>query len=307
MADTTLIKTLAKVIIAAAWADDQITHDEINSLKDLLFVLPDLTALQWAELEMYIETPVTQPEREQLLTELQSAISTEADKKLAFEALDNMLNADGTITEEERRIAQEIRSAVEEADTGIFSQLTSLVRGPISRRNDQVTKTYNRERYFDDFVKNKVYYGVRRRLDLGKEQLALPDETLRKLGLAGGLLARVARVTDGITPSETESIVKALQTGWSISYEEASVVADVAVAEESQNIDYFRVTREFVLLCELDERKQFLEALFAVAAADGMISTDEMNEIREIARSIKLSNDTFFEGEVKIPREKRLE
>ena len=40
MSDRNLIFTLAKVIIAAAWADGQVSHEEVNSLKDLLFQLP---------------------------------------------------------------------------------------------------------------------------------------------------------------------------------------------------------------------------------------------------------------------------
>jgi len=44
--------TLAKVIIAAAWADDEVSHEEINSLKDLLFRLPHLEARDWSSLEI---------------------------------------------------------------------------------------------------------------------------------------------------------------------------------------------------------------------------------------------------------------
>jgi len=62
MSDKNLILTLAKVIIAAAWADGEMTLEEINSLKELLFRLPraggvQITGREWAMLEMYIESP----------------------------------------------------------------------------------------------------------------------------------------------------------------------------------------------------------------------------------------------------------
>jgi prephenate dehydrogenase len=37
MAKSKAVMALAKVMIAAAWADGSINNDEINSLKDLLF------------------------------------------------------------------------------------------------------------------------------------------------------------------------------------------------------------------------------------------------------------------------------
>jgi len=45
MTDRNLIITMGKVIVAAAWADGTVDAEEINSLKDLLFMLPGMTAL----------------------------------------------------------------------------------------------------------------------------------------------------------------------------------------------------------------------------------------------------------------------
>ena len=46
MRDEHLILTLAKVVLAAAWADGELTHEEINSMKDVLFRMPQLSARQ---------------------------------------------------------------------------------------------------------------------------------------------------------------------------------------------------------------------------------------------------------------------
>jgi hypothetical protein len=65
-----MIMTLAKVIIAVAWADGEMTFEEVNCLKDLLFHLHGLDARDWASLDIYIESPVGPDERERLLHEL---------------------------------------------------------------------------------------------------------------------------------------------------------------------------------------------------------------------------------------------
>ena len=58
LATSNIVMPLAKVMIATAWADGTIQNDEINSLKDLLFQLHGMTAADWAELDIYIESPV---------------------------------------------------------------------------------------------------------------------------------------------------------------------------------------------------------------------------------------------------------
>ena len=302
MANRNLIITLGKVIVAAAWADGTVHPQEVNSLKDLLFMLPSLTALQWAELDMYIETPVDDAERTRLLAELRREIRSNADKELAVTALDTMINADGQVTDDERTIASEIKAAIQSADTSLFGKMNKLFSGPITRRH-AITGT--RDEYFREFVRNKVYYGLRRRLDAGAAQLNIPDGKLWKLSLAGGLLARVARASAGIADTEFEAIVRALETGWAIEHAEAMIVAEVAAADESATLDVFRLAREFVETYELEERSGFLDALFAVAVADTFVSQDELEAIRDIAQKLKLPNEMFIAAKLKIPREQR--
>jgi uncharacterized membrane protein YebE (DUF533 family) len=58
-----LIMTLAKALIAAAWSDGEISLDERNCLKELLFNLRELTARDWASLEIYMAAPLEVEEK----------------------------------------------------------------------------------------------------------------------------------------------------------------------------------------------------------------------------------------------------
>ncbi|MCB0089439.1 MAG: TerB family tellurite resistance protein, partial [Caldilineaceae bacterium] len=119
MAQRELILALAKVIIAAAWADNELTPAESNSMKDLLFRLPEshssgnrrLNSQEWAMLEMYMDSPVGAAERAQLITDLQAALHSAEDKELVMQTLDNLVRADGVITAEEQAVVTEIQSA----------------------------------------------------------------------------------------------------------------------------------------------------------------------------------------------------
>jgi uncharacterized tellurite resistance protein B-like protein len=297
MSNEDLILALAKVLIAAAWADGELTHEEVNSMKDLLYYLPRVSARQWASLQMYIEAPVDEAERARLVEDLRDAIRSPEDRELALKTLDEMLWADGHVTEEEERVIAEIKSAVESVDIGLLSR---LVKGMTARRAQAVADAPNREDYYEDYVKNKVYYGIRRRLDLGEAELNIGEDVLRTLSLAGGVMAQVARVNPDITDAEVATMVDALQTYWHLTPEQAAFVAGVAVSETASLLDRYRLARRFAGVCSYRERAEFLEVLFAVAAADGEATFDEIEEIRAIARSLKLSHEDFIEAKLKI-------
>ena len=302
---TELILKLGKVLIAAAWADQKITHEEINSLKDLLFRLPQLTGREWSILQMYLDRPVSADERSRLIDELNRAITSANDQKLALTALDELVRADGKVTESERVVLNELRSAIDSAEVGLFGKLSRLLHGAIRRRSAKTTNAANREDGFEDFIKNKVYHSVCRRLETGEIKLTIPETNLRKLCLSAGLMARVAHVDRDVTQEEFDGMVKALQIGWRITRAAAAFVAEVAVSDVVSGMDYFRLARQFFEATTPEERARFLNVLFAVADADGRVSHDEIEEIRSIARSLKLSHRQFINAKVRIPDERR--
>jgi uncharacterized tellurite resistance protein B-like protein len=302
LAKSNLILDLAKVIIAAAWADGEVSHDEINSLKDLLFHLPNMEARDWASLDIYIDSPVDADERARLVDNLLSSMAKRAHRDLALSALNELIHADGEVPEAEERVAEEIRSAIEQADVGILGGMGRLIKGPIQRRSAAAA---DREEYLEDFIKNRVYYGLRRRLEELGETPELSEAELRKLSLAGGLMARVAHVDREVTPGENEAMVKALQENWGCTKEEATIVTEVAVAAVAADLDFYRMAREFFTCTTEEERVNFLDVLFAVAVGDGAVSNIENEGIRRIAQNLKLTHKQFITAKVKIPKSKR--
>jgi uncharacterized tellurite resistance protein B-like protein len=302
MSNEQLIITLAKVLIAAAWADGELTLEETNSMKDLLFRLPELSTRQWASLQMYLESPVGEEERTRLVEDLRAAIASPADRELALNSLQEMMEADGKVSAQEEAVMAEIMAAIESVDVGVLGR---LFKGMTGRHAQSVANAPNREDYFEDFLNNKVYYGIRRRLDMGEAELKVSEDTLRTLGLAGGVMAQVAQVNPQVTDAEVDTMVEALQTHWHLKSEEAAFVAGVAVSETATMLDQSRLVREFADACGPEERAEFLDVLFAVAAADGEATYDEIEELRTIARWLKLTHEQFIEAKLKIPREQR--
>jgi uncharacterized tellurite resistance protein B-like protein len=305
MSNSRVIMALAKVMVAAAWADGNVSLDEVNSLKDILFHLPEMTANDWAQIDIYIDSPVDEAERLRLEQELRQALSSPAEREQAQRALHQIVQVDGVVSPAEQAVVDEIQAALDQAQVGGLSSLSGFLHGRTRRRSQVVAEAPNREVYLDDFVKNKIYYDVTRRLAAENAGSELSQENLRKLCLAGGLMARVAFVDRQVTDAERSLILRALQEHWRLSALEAQVVAEAALSEISNGMDYFRLTRQFFECTTEEERLGFLDVLFAITAADGGATFEEIEEIRSIANVLKLTHQQFIDAKLKIPRQLR--
>jgi len=301
MGDTDLITALGKVIIAAAWADGDVAPEEVNALKDLLWRLPEVHARQWDEFDIYLDAPVDDAERERLVADLRARMATTEQRDLALAKLDEMVRADGAVSERERAVVAEVRAALETAEVGAWGSLSRLL---IGRRSRAAAGAPSRERYLDDFVRNHVYYKLRQQLAARHIDWAVTDAELRRLGLAGGLLALVAQTSEGVTAEEQAAMVEVLQTAWGLTPESAGFVVQVALAD-GERLDFYRLVREFAEVTTVEERQRFLDALFTVAAAYDRASFEETEQIRLIAQGLKLSHTEFIDAKMKLPREKR--
>lgn len=302
--DQAVILTLAKVLVAAAWADGQLSSDEINSMKrELLTRIPNLSTQQWASVAIYMDSPVDEAERSRLIQQLRSQITTPLGKQLVFDALDALVAADGRVSDEERRVSEEVRVAIESGNAGGLGKVARLFKGR-SPAQPAPAQAPNREVYLDDFVKNRVYYVIRRRLEQGGIVPKLSDAEIRKLSLAGGMMAVVARANPQVAEAEQAAMLSTLQQHWRLNGEQAAFLVDVATSQLPGDLDSFRLADKFAAVSDYDERGQLVDALFAIAAADGAVIDDEIETIRVIANSMVLSHERFIEAKLKATRPK---
>ncbi|UCG49669.1 MAG: TerB family tellurite resistance protein [Phycisphaerales bacterium] len=305
MADTKFIMDLAKLVVAAAWADGELQNEEINALKDLLFNLENVTGRQWAELEIYMDSPVNEQETDRLLSRVLEQVNSEQDKQLVIRTLKNLFEADGVVSSEEQALLDRIEKGLSQAGAPIMARLSKMLRGTLSKRSVKYESAEQRDARIDDYIKNTIYYELRSQSRLKGLQIDLPEQKLRKLCFAGGLLARIAALDEEISEEEKQGIRHVLMTEWDLSGPEAEIVQQVSCERTLRGLDYFRLARGFFESTSLDERKNFLKCLFKIANASNKTSYDEIEEIRKIANSLKLSHRDFIEAKLTIPDEDR--
>ena len=98
--------------------------------------------------------------------------------------------------------------------------------------------------------------------------------------------------------------MNSLQTTWGANRDAATLVAEIATSEPLGDLEY-RMEVELQRLFTYEERVQLLDVLFAVALADGDVSSDEMNTIRSMANMLRVSHQEFVNAKLKIPADKR--
>jgi uncharacterized tellurite resistance protein B-like protein len=110
------------------------------------------------------------------------------------------------------------------------------------------------------------------------------------------ILSRVARADMDISEAETREMEDEVIRLSGLPAEQAVLVVQIA---KTQSIlfggtENFLVTQEFNEMANLEQKLALLDCLFAVAAADEVISTVEEREIRLINDELRLSHDQFI-------------
>jgi uncharacterized tellurite resistance protein B-like protein len=280
---------LAKALIAAAWSDGEISLDERNCLKELLFNLREISAHDWATLEIYMAAPIDDEERSLILDALRGAIRSPADKRLATDALKMMVESGDQESDSGEHIVSEIIKAIQSTSVDPVSHLSKSLRAPLRQRSESMREVTSREAELEDFIRNRIAFHFRRKI----QDLPIPEISEADIQIwssAGGLLARVAHVDKEVTKGEHTAIMQAMAEHWNLPDHVIAALLDIALDEISNGLDFYRLTRQFYLNTELEERKQFVTSLYKIALADGSLSHDETEEIRHIARGLKLTH-----------------
>lgn len=126
----------------------------------------------------------------------------------------------------------------------------------------------------------------------------LDQSQARFLAAFAYVLSRVAAADLDISDVETEKMVEIVQHLGHVPEEQAVLV--VAIAKNQNRLfgsteDYL-VTREFREIATDEQRRDLLDCLFAVSAADETITGDEETQIRQIANELGFSHKEFIQN-----------
>ena len=300
-----MILELAKMAIAASWADGVLSNDEINALKDLLFRIDDVTGEDWTILEMYMDSPTSEEEVAALLNRVILYIRNDNDKAFAIKTLEDLFCCDGEVTLEETELLEKFKDGISSASTDVISSITKAFKSAIGKRDATVQSSCLRENKMADYVMNTIYYDLEQKVGEPSVAFNRSEGEIRKLCLAAGLLSHIAYIDEVISPEEQEAMTTIIMEDWGLMKDKAELFVAISCDRATKGLDYFRLTHGFFECTNREERKYFLKTLFRIANASDNTSYEEIEAIRKIAGSLKVPHEDFIEAKLTIPRTDR--
>lgn len=305
MATKDFILDLGKLMIGIAWIDGRLEQEEVNALKELLFLLPEISGEDWMQLELYMTHAVTDAERQDLLNRVLNGVRSSKDTRLVLDTLEKLVAGEGRPRGKEAEWVNHVRQDIERRGTGLIAHLTAPLLQTLKNKAGRYRGTSSREDHIEDFIKNTIYFQLSAELSDQGRTLALPEREVRKMCLAAGLMAHVAWVDNDVCHRERDAMSLGLRQLWNVPKDEAELIADMSHTRIMHGLDLVRLTKGFCDYTTLQERKAFLRCLFAVANAAENVSHAEIEEIRRIAKALALPHREFIDAKLTVSREDR--
>jgi len=120
----------------------------------------------------------------------------------------------------------------------------------------------------------------------------MEPEQARYLAAFGYILSRMARADLKVSPEETRAMERAVIEHGGLPEEQAIIAIQIAKNQNALfgGTEDFLVTREFNKISTREQKLALVDCLYSVAAADGLISTTEDNEIRKVASELGIEH-----------------
>lgn len=286
-----------KVLACMAWADQEIDREE-NSLIGRLMHEFQLSGDERLQVEMYLDEKVEAAEAKRVTRRFLAKVHRPAHRKELVDAVEKLMGSDERYTTEEREWLQQLRDAVAESSGSfLLDGIRSVLR--ISATGADKSDS-GREAQLHEFIHNRVLFKLRQRVGAKVlEREATPDK-LKELTLCGALLARIGYVDEKFLPQEKQFIQKLLCDVWRISPSLAEAVCSIAMETANSGLDLFRLIQEAKAILSVNKRKSLIEALFALALAEGNMTGQEIEEIRKVAYGLDFTHRAFINAKLKV-------
>jgi|SRR5689334_18896962 len=126
----------------------------------------------------------------------------------------------------------------------------------------------------------------------------LPEDQARYIAAFAYLLSRAARADLQVSADETAVMERIVMKEGGLPEELALVVVQMAKTQNQLfgSTENYLVTREFERIATREQKLALLQCLFAVTAADEVITTEEDNVVKQISSELKLSHAEYIQA-----------
>jgi uncharacterized tellurite resistance protein B-like protein len=285
-----------KILVAAAWADGELSVQEIRTIAQYLQRLR-VEDDEAAEVQALLRRRLSVEEASALLQEQLLLLGTAEEQRTLVAAVEDLLLADTGLEPQEAAFLREIRELTREVSTPqlFVSRLRALwahaPSGEAARRAE-----------VSQFLKARVLDHFRGRIALARARAGLSiddgigDADLYRAVIWAGLLSEIARVDAGLCPAEKEQLLSLLSVVGAVPGPDLEVIVSAFSDGSLAGMDLRILVREFLTMVGPDDAAEILDGLFLVAAADGRLQDREVSLIRAISQGAGFPDQSFVDA-----------
>ncbi|MCC5840425.1 MAG: TerB family tellurite resistance protein [Opitutales bacterium] len=279
---------VARVAIAAAWADGVLSDEELECLQDLLYQMPTLSTEGLREMQRLLRSPISPAQREAFLADLKSHLSSRDACEFALYAIHELIAADGTVTSEEQALFDKIVVMANEADT---SALSAVFTEPLARRLFSLRPRAGQSRDIERFVHQHVRV-MATRLELSVSAWRMAPTEEEHLALMGAMIARLP-LPGVLMPQIRDEVVRSLRRHLKMEVPRAVYVSIAATTPGAESLDLLRVARRFFEGSSEAERRALPRVAFDLAESLVRPGVEQLDAIMNIAANLRLPQKDF--------------
>ena len=243
-------------------------------------------------LQPYLEDPPDENEREAVLRDLLTKVTSDTERQAIISHIEGVINADNKISAKETELLrryEDILSAPSTLDL-MFGRLKNIFQN--QPKHSQID--------IDEFLQNKILFKFRRRHN---ETFVITPE-VHRLALLGGLMGIIAQADHEIHEREMEEIRQQLYARNQFDDMNIDLLLTIIHEESVRGLDRYRLIDEYTKNTSLNERVELLDQLFGVAAADGSLTHLELEELRAISSAMHLSHRQYINAKIRSKKSK---
>jgi uncharacterized tellurite resistance protein B-like protein len=288
---------LGKLLIAAAWSDGQVNREELNCLKSLILQMPNITFDDWRKLKIYLAYPISTLEQDSIVREFVSKVYNGKHRKRALQAIITIIEADGSITIEEKSFAKEINSAINKDSSGLLRKIKFFLFKSSILSEKGWQNNSGRDRMIHEFFDNPIYFVFRKAIL--KEKLAIPHSkpSLQRICLFSGILCWFAQIEDGnICLEEEQKILEILMTRCELDKHLANCILKVASKVDVSEMHLSELVGSLHESSTKDDCEEFFEDVVNMVILDGDLSIKELECVRTVALYLKIDSSSWYQA-----------
>lgn len=279
---------VARLAIAAAWADGKLADEELECLQDLLYQMPTLSAEGGRETQRLLRSPVTEAQRKAYIADLKRHLRSHEERDFALYAIQELIAADGSISPEEHALFDEIAQMARESDPTV---LEAALSEPLARRLFAFRPHAGQSRDIDRFVQQHVRV-MASRLELSVSAWHLAPAEEEHLALMGAIIARLP-LPGILPPSIRDEVVRSLRRHLHLDVPRAVYVSAAATTPGAESLDFLRVARRFYEGSSEAERRALPRVTYDLAQLMSQPGVEQLDAIMNIAANLRLPQKDF--------------